>query len=478
MHMSKWKKAIIVIVSCLVVFSGIYYGLHRIKENNKNSKTVSVYPVSDVGYDASMMWDSSTLSGSVNVNSEQRIYVGSTQKVAEIKVSEGQSVKAGDVLLVYDTTANDLQLQLRRSELELSRVAILDAKRDLEKLKQTVPLEDIPTTQAPTTQAPTTQAPTTEAPTTEATTTQESTTQESTTEAQGSDQTTEGSLTEASTTESTTTEAPTTQAPTTEAPTTEASADEDEEFEETPPTRDELKKMITAKEQEIRSMETQYEISMVSLQIEELQNETGEVLANFDGTIKSVSTENQAAANGEPLIVLSAADGYIVESQIGELALGSVHIGDTVSMYCYDTGMNYEGTITEISSLPAENSNNYSSKVETYYPMKIALADTGDIRQNMYMEITLNTSSEETSKGFYLSKAFIKQEATNYYVMKQVDGKLQKTYIKVGNKQSGDSVLVTGGLFMNDYIAFPYIDEAVEGTKTVEKSVDELYGDY
>ncbi|MGN0390346.1 MAG: HlyD family efflux transporter periplasmic adaptor subunit, partial [Wujia sp.] len=258
---------------------------------------------------------------------------------------------------------------------------------------------------------------------------------------------------------------------TTEAPTPE----EEPEPEELPPTRDELKKMIASKEQEIKSMQTQYDIAQVTLQIEELQNETGEVLANFDGIVKTVSSEDEAAANGEPLIVISAADGYVVESQIGELALGNVHIGDTVSMYCYDTGMNYEGTITEISTFPSENGGYYSSRLETYYPMKIALADTGDISQNMYMEITLNSNSEDTTGGFYLSKAFIKQEATNYYVMKDVDGRLEKTYIKVANKQSGDAVLVVGGITMNDYIAFPYLDEAVEGTRTVQKSVDELY---
>ena len=60
-------------------------------------------------------------------------------------------MKAGDVLLVYDTTANDLQLELQRSELELSRVSIIDAQRELEKLKATTPLEDIPTTEAPAT---------------------------------------------------------------------------------------------------------------------------------------------------------------------------------------------------------------------------------------------------------------------------------------------------------------------------------------
>lgn len=408
--MNKTKKIIIIVISCIVVLGGIYFALHFLKQKNQNSKTVGVYAVSEIGYDASNMWDNSTLSGNVTVNSEQKVYVGKTQSVSEIKVTEGQSVKAGDVLLVYDTTANDLQLQLQKSELELSRVSIIDAQRELEKLKQTTPLEDIPTTEAPII------------------------------------------------------------ATDSDAPKPDEIPDVD-----VPPTREELKNQIAQKEQEIKSMQTQYEIAQVKLQMEELQNSTGEVLANFDGVVKSVTTADEAASSGNPVLVVSAADGYLVESQIGELAMSTVRVGDTVSMYCYDTGMNYDGTITEISTFPADGYSNYNSKVETYYPIKIALNDATDISQNMYMEITLNSGSEDTSGGFYLSKAFMKQEGSNYYVMKDVDGRLKKTYIKVGNKTSGDAVLILGGLTMQDYIAFPYLDEAVEGVKTVKKSTDDLY---
>ena len=102
--MNKAKKIIIIVLSCVVVLGGIYFALRTLKQKNQNSKTAGVYAVSDIGYDASDMWDNSTLSGNVTVNSEQKVYVGKTQSVSEIKVTEGQSVKAGDVLLVYDTT--------------------------------------------------------------------------------------------------------------------------------------------------------------------------------------------------------------------------------------------------------------------------------------------------------------------------------------------------------------------------------------
>ena len=44
-------------------------------KKNQNSKTAGVYAVSDIGYDASDMWDNSTLSGNVTVNSGRKVYV-------------------------------------------------------------------------------------------------------------------------------------------------------------------------------------------------------------------------------------------------------------------------------------------------------------------------------------------------------------------------------------------------------------------
>ena len=73
--MNKTKKIIIIILSCVVVLGGIYAALRILKQKNQNSRTAGVYAVSEIGYDASSMWDNSTLSGNVTVNSEQKVYV-------------------------------------------------------------------------------------------------------------------------------------------------------------------------------------------------------------------------------------------------------------------------------------------------------------------------------------------------------------------------------------------------------------------
>ena len=67
--------------------------------------------------------------------------------------------------------------------------------------------------------------------------------------------------------------------------------------------------------------------------------------------------------------------------------------------------------------------------------MIIALDDTSDVRVGMYMEITVDDFSMDPSimddpstqkKTFTLMSPFIMKENGNSYVMKEVDGRLQK----------------------------------------------------
>ena len=480
--MSKKKKVILAILITLIVMAGIVAAIFVLKKKNQDKKVAAVYAVSELGYDASMYGYESTLSGNVTVNMEQKVYVSSSQKVEEICVKEGDTVKAGDVLIVYDTTAQNLQLEIERTELELARVAVVSAEQELEKLKNTTPVE--PTTEEPTTEEPTTEEPTTEELTTEELTTEEPTTEEPTTE----EPTTEEPTTEEPTTEVTTTEIPVTEDPITKVPTEKYAVNEpsvedvpedgelpDEESGEVTYTKEELEKAITEKQNELNQLRIDYQLKQISYEIMEYQNSTGEVFCNFDGVVKSVIDEDTAATENEPIVVIGGNEGYTVKSSIGELSLMSVKAGDTCSLYCYDTGMTYEGIITEISDLPTEDGYNYSAKSESFYPMTIAITDADDLQQGMYMEITLNQSEEENSDAIYLPMAFVIKENSRYYVMKEVDGVLKKEYVSTGKTLYGDSIEIKSGVTYDDYIAFPYLDEAQEGVKTEQKSTMELY---
>lgn len=253
-------------------------------------------------------------------------------------------------------------------------------------------------------------------------------------------------------------------------------------------TEKELKQAIKDKEAEIKRLNIAYQMIQVSYQIMEAQNATGELVCTCNGVVRTVLDEETAIANNEPLIVVGEADGYIVNTQIGELSLGKVNIGDSVSMMCYDDGMTYEGIITSISEIPYDE-NYYGDPSESYYPMTVSVMNADNLYAGMYMEISLSDNGgdsdiddmyteDEFSEGeqdsLYLSGAFVKYENGGYYVYKEVDGILKKCQVAVGTVSYGD-IEIVGGLTYDDYIAFPYSADTVEGVKTKHESSDKLY---
>lgn len=496
--MSTKKKIMISLVVTVVVIGLITGLLIGLKKKNRSKKTVDVYPVSEIGNSGDSFYDNSTVSGNVMIDKEQKVYLYPEQKVDEVLVKEGDTVKAGDVLLRYDMTSQKIQLDIMASEVELARVAVIAAQNELAKLKATTPVE--PTTQSPTTEEPTTEKPTTEKPTTEKPTTEKPTTEEPTTEKP----TTEEPTTEKPTTEDTGTEdsGDSTEAsdkkdktdktnktdkkdktdkkkPTTEEVTTEEPDDIDDgsgdDFLQPTYTKEELAKAIAEKEAEIKSLQIDYQLQEVEYEIAKFRTENGEVLSNFDGVVKSVGDPDECIVNNEPYIVIGGDGGYTVRSYISELKLQDFSIGDSVTMMNYENGMEYTGKITEISDMPAEDYRSYGYPPQTYYPITISVDNTEGLSQNSWLEVSMNASKSNSSDTLYIEMPFVMSENGNYYVMKDVDGKLEKCYVKTGKIMWGSQIEIKGGVTMDDKLAFPYLTNAVEGTKTVEKSRYDMY---
>ena len=100
--MNKKLKLFIILLVIAGVITGTAFLLHYLKVNNREKKTVDVYPVDDLAYDPTMWSGAETLNGSVNVNNEQKIYVGATSHVAEIKVKEGDHVTVNQPLMIVE----------------------------------------------------------------------------------------------------------------------------------------------------------------------------------------------------------------------------------------------------------------------------------------------------------------------------------------------------------------------------------------
>jgi hypothetical protein len=155
--------------------------------------------------------------------------------------------------------------------------------------------------------------------------------------------------------------------------------------------------------------------------------------------------------------------------------------------------MSYTGTVTDIGVVPNESYSSYGA-AESYYPVEISVPDAGDLTQGMYLEVSTaddyswddygydeDYSEDEVSDGssedvFTIPLQFVKKEDGQRYVMKDVDGKLVKTYVSTGKIYWGYEIEITGGLSQSDYIAFPYLEDSVEGVRTKKSTIDELYG--
>ena len=142
---NKTKKIILIAVAIAVVLGaggGIWYWVAQ-----KNADPVYVFPFSYVGM--TEYWgDSQESYGPVTTDKIQTVYLSDTQTVTEIAVTQGQTVKKGDLLMSFDTTLSDLALERKRLDVEKLKLQLTDAKKRLQEIKNMKPMV-IPEVQEP-----------------------------------------------------------------------------------------------------------------------------------------------------------------------------------------------------------------------------------------------------------------------------------------------------------------------------------------
>ena len=120
------------IVATLAV--GIFFFL------SKNQDPVSVYSFSYIGM-TEFSGDSQESYGPVTTDKIQTVFLTDTQTVTEVLVKEGDTVKAGDLLMTFDTTLSELQLERKRLEMEKEKLQLTQEENKLKELLGTTPWE-------------------------------------------------------------------------------------------------------------------------------------------------------------------------------------------------------------------------------------------------------------------------------------------------------------------------------------------------
>ena len=245
-------------------------------------------------------------------------------------------------------------------------------------------------------------------------------------------------------------------------------------------TASELVRAIHAKESEVR--EYDIDIRRKQLDLSELQTQLadGVVYAKRSGVIKGLKDMNHVPTDGTPFLTVAGGTGTEVKGTISELLLSTIQKGTKVSVTSYETGSIYEAVVTQIDNFPTNSGEGFygGNPNVSMYGFTAYIEKGDDLKQGTYLALSIQQENMDTS-SIYLSNAFIRDEHGQKYVMKDVDGKLVKTYIKTGKVYFNMSTEVLSGLSDTDYIAFPYGDGAIEGTRTkIDMDDNTMLGGY
>ena len=462
------KKLIITLIVLAVIVVGTIIGVKIYKDHRKNSNPVKCTNVAllNTGY-----WEyGETMDGSISETGDQKVYIEMNRIISEVNVEPGQQVSVGDKLLTYDMTGQQLQIDSMKTQLEVYKTDLLIAERQLEKLRNMTPLEDL----------------TTEETTTETTEATSEVTTEKTTE-YGTPGDAErifkehpdwvmypdGSF----------------GPPPGEDPgNTDDIIDPDEPFDPVDPfdpddpddpvepiyDRETLNEMIKEKEDSIKKMKNDIEIYEIQIKKEEKKLEEGYVYAETNGIVRSVDISEENISSGQPVIVVSSNSGYKTEVYVNEWKLSQINIGDPVTIYSYETGSSYTGKVSSVENTPTEDYGYYGGATASTYPMTIVIDEPcDDLMPGYWVQVTMGEGGGGydpyggDNDKLYIPLPYVREENGKSYVMINNDGRLKKKYVKTGKVVYSYAVEIKSGLSMNDYIAFPYGKDVIEGKKCI-----------
>lgn len=141
--MSKKKPYLAIILTLLLLLAAALGGWYYL--NNRPAEPVYVYNFNMIGM--TEFWgDSRESSGPVTTDRIQTVFLSDTQTVSEILVEEGTEVKKGDVLMTFDTTLSQLELERKGLEVQKLEMELEDSQKKLREIGWMVPMTTPPET--------------------------------------------------------------------------------------------------------------------------------------------------------------------------------------------------------------------------------------------------------------------------------------------------------------------------------------------
>ena len=238
-----------------------------------------------------------------------------------------------------------------------------------------------------------------------------------------------------------------------------------------------LAQMRADQEKEIKDLEFRIKMAEAEYAIKQTEAETGQVFAEIDGVVVSLIGEEDARESMQPIMKISGGGGFYVEVSVSELEKDRLQAGQEVTVYDWNTGMEYIGTVHSIGDFPTAEGywNGIGNPNASYYPFKVFIDESADLQSGSYVNVVYSTAT--TQQGIYLENPFLRTEqGVTYVYVRGSDGKLEKRAVTVGKSLWGSYTEILDGLTAEDYIAFPYGKTVIHGADTLESDMSVLYG--
>lgn len=463
--------------------------------NVSPSSVVNVYNVSDLMMSADK--DSNVTNGVVTNSMSQRIKLEGEEKVAQIYVSKGQKVNIGDSLFTYDLRSLEVELKNKKLAVEKANVAIYNAQLELQKLKETEPVEKSKK---------------------EADDTSVSNTLNQKVEGTMKPYKGNGSksnpytylVASGATVSANYMKARCIQRPENRYEILEYREDnkikgvliykimftfkmdgtfdfalsqtekgfgidvgEDGEY-----TASELSFAINQKQLEISNYELERKSSENDYARIQNKIKNSTVHATVSGTVKTLNEEKESKTTGEPFMEIIGKKGFYVEGYISELQLAEVKINSVVKVKNIADNVNCDGVIVGVSAYPTdeEAENNAGNSNVSYYPFTVSVSSKENLKIGDKVEINLKENSDEIH---YILKSFVMSDDTgkSFVMAENRKGELEQKYVDTGSTLYGEYIEVVSGLSDDDWLAFPYEKSAKSGAQTNHSTQQELFGE-
>ncbi|MBR2811697.1 MAG: biotin/lipoyl-binding protein [Solobacterium sp.] len=233
-------------------------------------------------------------------------------------------------------------------------------------------------------------------------------------------------------------------------------------------TAEELKDMIARQEKELKDLDLNLRKAQLELKSRQEQLSDGIVRARNDGVVTVVNSPDAPPQDGSPFLQVSGGQGLFIRGEISELQLDSIEIGQEVYATSWMDGNTYTATVQSIEEWPSNSNNYYGGNPNASYYYFIAYSEeSSGLPTGTYLQLSfqdLGGQSVDPNK-ICVQNAYVRSDAQGKYCMVMENGVLKKRYVTTGKTYYGYAVEIKEGLTLDDYLAFPYGDGAIEGVK-------------